>query len=351
MSDRRLAKPAPLRPGDRLAVVAPAGAPRDLDRYRAGLDALRAAGYDVQVDYDPAARRGYLAAPDAARARALHRALLDPAVRAIVAVRGGYGTMRLLDRLDWAALRTAAPTLVVGYSDLTALHLALYARLGWPSVSGPVVTEWAAADAFTRAAFRRVVTGDPAGVGVPLVGPGGAALRPLSAAGAHGTAAGVLLGGNLSVLTRLLGTPFLPDLTGAVLVLEDVGEAPYRLDRMLAHLALAGVLDRLGGVVLGRFTHATADSPSLSAGEVLADYFAGRPYPVAAGLAYGHVLPRLTLPWGVRARLAVTPSAATLTLLEPAVAPDGDRADGDRADGDRADGDRADGDRADGDAA
>jgi muramoyltetrapeptide carboxypeptidase len=140
-----------------------------------------------------------------------------------------------------------------------------------------------------------------------------------------------LLGGNLSVLTRLLGTPFLPDLAGAVLVLEDVAEAPYRIDRMLAHLALAGVLDRLGGVVLGRFTHATADGPSLSVDEVLADYFAARPYPVAAGLAYGHVLPRLTLPWGVRARLAVTPRAASLTLLEPVVATADDPAPGEAA--------------------
>lgn len=323
-----LRRPLPLRPGNRVVVVAPSSAPRDPARYRAGLDRLRALGYDVRADYDPGARHGYLAAPDDARAAALQRALADPVARAIVCVRGGYGALRLLDRLDYAALARVPPKLVVGYSDTTALHAALGARLGWPGLSGPVVTEWAVLDDATAEAFRAVAEGRAAGTPLALppgVSPGReerreeARLRPLVADAAPRVAEGVIMGGNLSVFSRLLGTPYLPNLGGALLVLEDVAEPPYRLDRMLTHLRLAGALDGLAGVVLGRFTQAEASGPTLAPEAVFANAFAGRPYPVATGLAYGHVLPRLTLPLGVRARLETDADAAHLTLLEEAV--------------------------------
>jgi muramoyltetrapeptide carboxypeptidase len=123
----------------------------------------------------------------------------------------------------------------------------------------------------------------------------------------------------LSVCSRLVGTPYAPDLSGAILFLEDVGEAPYRVDRMLAHLSLAGWLDDLAGVVLGRFTTGSVDGPSLTLDEVVHDYFGGRPYPVATGLSYGHFMPRATIPIGVQARLDVTTETATLGLREPVV--------------------------------
>lgn len=297
--------------------MAPASAPRpdDLDRYRAGLDRLRQT-YAVRAMWTPGAERGYLAAPDADRARALNDAVADPDVRAIVCVRGGYGSLRLLRRIDLDAAR-AHPTLLIGYSDVTALHLALYATAGWTGVSGPVVTEWAVADDATLDAVRALAAGATPSLG----GPDGALLRPL----APGTARGPLLGGNLSVLTRLLGTPFWPDVDGALLVLEDVDEKPYAVDRMLAHLDLAGVLDVLGGVVLGDFStpEADDDTPTLSLDAVVDDYFAERPYPVATGLHYGHCLPRLSVPIGVPARLHVTDTTATLDVLEPVVRGEG----------------------------
>ncbi len=301
--------PAPLHPGDRIVVLAPASAPREAYAFQRGLNALRATGYTIEVDYDAEARHGYLAAPDDQRLHAFNRALRRDDIRAILCVRGGYGALRLLARLDYDAARKH-PKLLVGYSDVTALQWALHAQAGWTSLSGPVLTEWHKLDADATALFESLASGRrPESLQQPSAQP----LRSLT----HGTAEGLLIGGNLSVCSRLVGTPYAPDLAGAILFLEDVGEAPYRVDRMLAHLSLAGWLDDLAGVVLGQFTTGSVDGPSLTVDEVFQDYFADRPYPVATGLCYGHFMPRATIPIGVRARLDVTTEAATLIPLEP----------------------------------
>ena len=302
-------RPRPLRPGAPVAVVAPASAPRDLDRYRKGLARLRSV-YDVRTAWAPGTQRGYLAGPDAVRTDALHRAIQDPSIQGIFCVRGGYGCLRLLPHLDWALVRDH-PTLLVGYSDVTALHLAFYARAGWTGLSGPVVTEWANADNATLAGFRKLAEGGVATYSDDL--------DPLST----GTGSGPLLGGNLSVLTRLLGTSYVPDWSGAILVIEDVAEAPYRVDRMLAHLDNAGVLDAVRGVVLGRFSTSDEgrEGPTLPLDTVFDEYFAKRPYPVATNLSYGHLLPRHTLPIGVPAQLTATSEGATLDILASAVEP------------------------------
>lgn len=285
-----------------MAVVAPASPPRQAEEYRDGLARLRDL-YDVRRAWSPGQERGYLSAPDPTRAAALNAAIEDPSVRAVLSVRGGYGSLRLLDRLDWAAARRQ-PTLLVGYSDITALHLAYYARVGWTGVSGPVVTEWASLDEDTLMPFRSLVEG-----GRPSLGDD--ALSSLR----DGTATGPLLGGNLSVLSRLIGTPYAPDWTGAILVLEDVAESPYRIDRMLAHLQHAGVLDAVGGVVLGDFGPGATpeDQPTLSLEAVFADYFGDRSYPVVTGLRYGHLLPRRSLPIGVPVHLSAAAGTADLT--------------------------------------
>ena len=304
-------RPPPLRPGDSVAVVAPASPPRRAEEYRAGLTALRSL-YDVRKSWTPGAERGYLAAPDAHRAEALNDAIAAPEIRAVICVRGGYGSLRLLPRIDWDAAR-AHPTLLVGYSDVTALHLAFYARADWVGVSGPVVTEWARLDADTLDPFRALVES-----GRLVLDEG--ALHPLNT----GTTTGPLLGGNLSVLSRLVGTPYAPNWDGAVLVLEDVAEAPYRIDRMLSHLQHAGVLESVEGVILGDFgEEATeADEPTLSLETVFADYLEGRPYPVARGLRYGHLLPRCSLPIGAPVTLSVEADTATLTCPHPIVEPE-----------------------------
>jgi len=306
-----LRRPPPLPPGASIAVVAPASAPRDLTTYEEGLARLQDT-YDVRTAWTSGTERGYLAAPDADRAAALHQAIEDPEIRAIICVRGGYGGLRLLPRIDWALAR-AHPTLLVGYSDVTALHLALYARARWTGLSGPVVTEWLQADAATLESFEAWSRGEtPA-----LVDTFDASLTPLS----RGIATGPLLGGNLAVLTRLVGTPFAPDFEGAILVLEEVAEAPYRVDRMLAHLQLAGVLDTVSGVLLGEFTTGDLDpeTPTLSLDAVFDDYFGDRSYPVVTGLPYGHRLPRCTLPIGVPTQLQASDRDASVTVQSPVV--------------------------------
>ncbi len=306
--------PRSLVPSGRVAVVSPASAPLDPADAEAGLAVLRRRGVRVET-LDPAGGpTAYLAGTDDARVAALNAALARDDLDALVCVRGGYGVLRILDRVDYAAAR-AHPKLVVGYSDVTALHLALYAKAGLPGVSGPMVaSDWADLDAETEADFWRVVGGD---AGYDVRGPGGEELVPL----AEGGAEGVLLGGNLALVTALLGTPYLPDLTGAILFVEDVGEAPYRIDGMLARLRLAGVLERLGGLVFGLFTGADvpADRPTFSIDEVLAHYAPLVGGPVASGLVYGHVPRKSTLPVGVRARLTCG-AQARLRVLDPVAA-------------------------------
>lgn len=300
----------PLRPGAPVAVIAPASAPRDPARYREGLIRLRSL-FDVRTAWAPGQERGYLAGPDEVRTAALHDAIRDPVIRAIVCVRGGYGTIRLLHRIDWSLARDH-PTLLIGYSDITILHMAFFARVGWTGVSGPVVTEWAKIGDETLDSFLRLVQG-----GTPQLSED--TLSTLS----PGAASGPLLGGNLSVLTRLVGTPYAPDWSGAILVLEDVGEAPYRIDRMLAHLQHAGVLDAIKGVILGYFREETSDSrgPTLSLDTIFQDYFGGRSYPVVSNLRYGHLLPRTSLPLGVPVRLQATEETARITVQDSVVQP------------------------------
>ena len=177
-------RPPPLRPGTSIAIVAPASAPHDLDRYEKGLSLLRSF-YDVRSAWSSGRERGYLAAPDPERTDALHAAIRDPEIDAILCVRGGYGCLRLLHRLDWALARDH-PTLLVGYSDVTALHLAFYARAGWTGISGPVVTEWGEIDADTLESFRVLADGE-----TPSLGDGD--LTPLR----NGTATGPRLGNTL----------------------------------------------------------------------------------------------------------------------------------------------------------
>ncbi|MEM8556645.1 MAG: LD-carboxypeptidase [Bacteroidota bacterium] len=310
--------PPPLYPTGRIALAAPASPPRSPDDLRAGIRALDARGLTVEPPrLEPT---GYLAAGDDARTAAFNALLARDDLDALVCVRGGYGVLRLLDRLDYDAARQH-PKLVVGYSDITALHLALYAKAGVPGLSGPMATpDWprfAESDAghVAEAQFWALAGG---AAPVEIVGPAGETLVPMR----PGIAEGVLLGGNLSLVAALLGTPYLPDLTGAILFVEEIGEAPYRIDGLLARLRLAGVLDRLGGLVFGAFTGGTPPSgqpTSFSTDEVLDHYAERLTIPVAKGLVYGHFPVKSTLPVGVRARLDVTDTTASLTVLDPVV--------------------------------
>ena len=304
-----IGKPARIRSGDVVGVVAPSGVVAE-DRLGAGVRVLESLGLRVVAGEFVLARQAYLAGSDAERGADLQRMLDDPTIRAVFCARGGYGAQRIVPTLDLAAVRRQ-PKPVVGYSDATALIAALV-RAGVVGIHGPMVAVDLARGLSPRSlAHLERVLSDPSylwEVEVPL------SIRP-------GRATGRLLGGTLSVLATMLGTPYAPDLDGAVLFLEDVHEWPYRLDRLLTQLRQSGKLDRVAGVVFGTMASCrTLDG--VSPVEVIRDAFAGAPYPVGFGLPAGHDpadtgVENLALPLGVEVALDV--DRGRLAALEPAV--------------------------------
>ncbi len=301
-------RPARLRPGDVVRVVAPSG-PVFTEPFAAGAKELSAR---YRLRYDPAnlfAAQGFLAGSDERRLTFLKEALEDRDARAVFVGRGGYGLLRIASRIEPEILR-ANPKPIVGFSDCTVL-LALAAQAGVASVHGPVVTQLGRLSEEDRAAlFALLERPEPR-----TLLDGLESLRP-------GTATGPLLGGNLEVFSRLIGTPLMPDLEGAILFLEEVGERPYRLDRLLTHLTLAGIFTRVAAVVVGDLVgcEEPADSrvASPSAIEVVCERLGGLPIPIALGARVGHGARNRALPCAVRATLDV--GAGTLTSLTGAVA-------------------------------
>lgn len=260
--------PPPLRKGDRVAVVAPSG-PFDRPSFEKGLEVLSRRYQPVFTERLFSAHR-YLAGTDEARQAELQAALDDDSLRAVFAARGGYGAMRLLP-----SLRLGTPKHLVGFSDFTALHCVAQSK-GWRSLHAPVLTQLGKQPADVIDRLFALLESQP----VPFL----PALRTVS----PGVAEGPLLGGNLSVLTRMIGTPWWPSLRGAVLLLEDVGERPYRLDRMWTHLRLAGLLDGVKGIVLGELTGCEEKDADYTASQVLEELAASLKLPCAAGFRVGH---------------------------------------------------------------
>ena len=299
-------RPPRLEPGATIQIVAPSG-PVPREAFLAGLAVLRAR-YDVRHDEGIFARAGYLAGDDDRRLAELTRALSEPDVRAVVMARGGYGLLRLLPFVDLAAL-AAHPRMLVGFSDGTAL-LAAAARAGVVSVHGPVVTQLGnLSSEDQRALFERIETSGPG----PLLSD----LEEII----PGRVQGRLLGGNLEVFSRLLGTPYLPDVAGAILFFEDLGERPYRLDRLVTHLDLAGLFSAVSAVVLGDFSGCREPEPtraeSPTADQVLIERLGRLPIPVVRGGAFGHGTRNRALPYGALCELDTR--SGTLTTLEGAV--------------------------------
>lgn len=301
-------RPPALHPGSRVALVAAAGPIPDGGVDRA-MERVRALGWEPVAGRYCRGRRGYLSGSDAERAADLNDAIRDPAIDAVWFLRGGYGTMRILDDVDWPAL-ARTPKSLIGYSDNTAVHLAANA-VGVAAFHGPHPHTEAFPD-FARDALVRVLTSTrPAGeLPFPEAWPAAETL-------AGGTATGPLVGGNLSLLSSTLGTPYAVQPEGAILFIEEVGEQPYRLDRMLSHLKLAGVLDAVEGIAIGGITKAPGEDGDRVSREVLYDRLGGLGVPVAIGFPFGHIDDNWTLPVGIRARLDA--DAGSLALVEPAV--------------------------------
>ncbi len=291
--------PPPLPPGSTIGLVAPAGPVLDQEAFSSGVRLLHELGYATRFRRDlPGRSHGYLAAGDDERARDFNELWAAPDISAVLAVRGGYGSLRMVNGIDMALVRSH-PKRFIGFSDITVLHAALFKHAGLVTFHGPVLTSLASADRDSIASFV-----DALSVATPfcLEARNIEVLRP-------GRASGPLLGGNLTNLVHLLGTVHELDWRGAILVLEDIGEAPYRIDRMLTHLQAAGRLEGLAGLILGSFrcNAGESDSNRRSNEEIVwarvLELFSNQPIPLWANFPVGHECCNRTLPLGASAEM------------------------------------------------
>ncbi|MDH2430207.1 LD-carboxypeptidase [Sphaerisporangium sp. TRM90804] len=303
----RLWIPGRLRPGDRVAVVAPSG-PVDPVRLAHGRHVLAQIGLRVEVMPRVLNRRGYLAGSDAGRAADIQEAWCDPEIRAVICARGGYGATRILELFDWPAMAAARPKILLGSSDVTALHQAFAVRLGVASCFGPMPAcqtlgdpEGPDADSLSHL-YSSLFEGEEPGAvaGDRVIVPG--------------YAEGPLTGGNLSLLASLCGTPYSLRSEGHIVLLEDVGEEPYRVDRMLTQLLQAGCLDGAIGFVLGSWERCGDPIP------VLMDRLAPLGVPIIAGLPIGHGVPQFTAWMGADAVIDTESCSLTCLFRDPATA-------------------------------
>lgn len=325
----RLRIPRKLCKGDCIGIIAPGSPASSPEKIERGVRYIESLGYTVMIgksveqlappdDFTERTSRGYLAASDAVRANDLMQMFSNKQVRAIFCTRGGYGTPRILPLLNYASIRNHSK-IFVGYSDVTALQLAFLSKCRMLSFAGPMVAVemQAGMDAFTEAHFWETLTEPKKEWTVSL--PEKSSLQLLSlkriskaphAKESKQYTIGHLVGGNLAMLTSMLGTKYFPQIAGPVLFLEDVGEKLYRLDRMFAQLRNADILRKASAILLGYFTEITKDEPSLSLEEVMLDFFAHLPQPVLTGFPFGHASPKVTLPIGALTHV----DANTLTV-------------------------------------
>lgn len=275
-------QPPPLQSGDLLRVIAPSGSLRELDAYHQGLEIWRSQGFRVEtIELNS---WGYLAGTDQERRQQFREAWTNPEVRGIICVRGGYGTARLLEDWQWEGIDQ--PKWLIGFSDVTNLIWSLYQQ-GIGSIHGAVLTTLGQEPPWSIDRLFALVTGQD--------------IEPLQGTGwGGGKAQGLLLAGNLTVATHLLGTPWQPDLAGVILALEDVTEAPYRIDRYLTQWRTSGALNLVKGIALGRFSRCEAPVgiPSWSVEEVLRDRLGDLGIPIVSGLPFGHDGENAALPVG-----------------------------------------------------
>ena len=313
-------KPPRLKPGDTIGLFCPAAPAYSKETVQITIESLQALGFKTKLSPHFYDRYGYLAGRDADRAADFNTLFADPSVNAVLAMHGGWGCARILPLINYEQIRRT-PKIILGYSDITALLLAVNAKTGLVTMHGPEgAATW---NTFTVDWFRRVLMAGESTL-----------LRNSTTLGDNltqkadrvtticpGTARGRLIGGNLTVLSHLVGTPYLPDWSGAILFLEDVHEDVYRMDRMFAQLKLAGILGQVAGVVFGKCTKCEPDSGggygSLTLEEILDEYIKPLNVPAYSGAMIGHIADKFTIPVGLTAEIDAT--KGTIQLLESAV--------------------------------
>ncbi len=313
-------KPNRISKNATIGIVSPASRPLDEAIYRQGISYLENFGYHVIESKHVLDKRGYLAGADVDRAADLNDMFRDPTIDAIICSRGGYGAPRIIDQIDFDAIRKN-PKIFIGYSDITSLNLAIWQQTGLVTFSGAMVAVemGRGIDPFTEQHFWRMLTNaEPIGL---LPNPPDDPVTIFN----PGRAEGRLLGGCLSLINVLLGTPYCPDFKDAILFIEDIDEEPYRVDRYLAQFKLAGILDQVAGIVVGQFVDCEPkdlEKPSLTLDEIFHDYFDQLNIPIMMNFAYGHGPIKHIMPIGVHAildtdqnGLMITESAVTEKLF------------------------------------
>jgi muramoyltetrapeptide carboxypeptidase len=281
-------RPPRLKPGDTIGIVAPAG-PFDPEIFSIGLKTMESLGFRTLISDEIFEKTGYLAGNDAQRARLVNRLFKDPAIDAIFCARGGFGSLRILPLIDFDIIRQN-PKVFIGFSDITALLTAITTRSGLVSFHGPVVTTLASASEMTCNTLLGAISSD----------------RPLEVQPANGVviqagrAQGPIIGGNLTTLCHLLATPFEPRFKHRILLIEDRGEALYRIDRMLCQMKLAGCFDDIAGLVLGSFEEC-GDLGVIY--QIFQEHFQDIHIPILAGFDIGHGKQNMTIPFGIEAIL------------------------------------------------
>jgi muramoyltetrapeptide carboxypeptidase len=299
--------PNVLRAGDAVALVSPAG-PLAESRVQAAVQELTSWGLRARVYPHALDTHSFYAGTDEHRATDLNDALADPEIRAVLCNRGGYGAQRILAHVDFDAVRRD-PKLLIGFSDITALHGALWTKAGLATVHGPVAGQLELGGLFASTVKHALMSTEPVVVEA-------SADEPTFRVRTGGVAEGVLLGGNLSMLSTCIGTPYMPDLEGAILLIEDVNEAAYRIDRLLTHLRNCGILQRVAGVAVGQFSEPGNGNAVIKPADVLIERLADLGIPVLGGLSIGHGDRNFAVSLGTYARLDA--DSGTLTVAAAA---------------------------------
>jgi muramoyltetrapeptide carboxypeptidase len=294
-------KPARLTPGDTVGLISPASPVTRPELITESVTYIEGMQLRVKLGAHTGSACGYLAGSDEERVGDIHSMFLDKDVKAVFCLRGGYGSGRLLEQIDYRIIKKH-PKLFIGYSDITALHMAFLTHSGLPGISGPMpaVDFRGTPNEFTTDAFWELVMQPKAWRNKRLP-----AVHQMECL-AKGKAEGVLLGGNLALITSLIGTPYVPDFRNKILFLEEVGEAPYRVDRMLNQLKLSGILRAVAGIVLGAFTDCSEsepEKPTLELEEIFLQYFGELGKPVLTGYPHGHIAEFPPLVYGASYKL------------------------------------------------
>jgi len=288
-----------LKPGGKIGLIAPAFPPNP-EKLKNGIDYLLGLGYELELGDSLTARHGYFAGSDTLRLDDIHRMFDDSSIDMVLCARGGWGGLRLLDKIDFDLIQQN-PKALIGYSDVTTLQAAIWHKTGVPSFSGPMAAVEMGSQIlpFTSKHFWEQIRNPNPEYEFDFS-------EEKVEVWKKGNAEGILLGGCLSMIAHQLGTPWAPDFNNSILFLEDVGEPPYKIDRYLAQMRQAGLFTNISALILGDFIDCVDENPerhSFTLTEVLKEYFSDTPYPVLYNFPYGHGMKKMTMPVGVKTKL------------------------------------------------